>query len=107
MVRIDHPSPYEPGLEPEVRHDGARTVVVLRGEHDLGTARTLARALAESIADSPGDVVVDLSEVEFMDAAIVAELARARDQMRARSRALVLRAPSPIALRILEICGWS
>jgi anti-sigma B factor antagonist len=90
---------------PVVRREGARTVVALHGEQDMSTAPDLAEALAAASNSGEGDVVVDLSEVQFLDSAIITELARGRDVLRSQSRALMLRAPSKFALRLLEVCG--
>lgn len=101
---LDESAP-EAGPPPDVRREGARMVVSLRGEQDASTARTVADALAAAAAAGDGDVVVDLSEVQFMDAAIITELARRRAALRPEHRALVLRAPSRFAQRLLDVCG--
>jgi anti-sigma B factor antagonist len=90
---------------PVVWREGTRTVVSLRGEQDMNTAIDLAEALAAAGAAGDGDVVVDLSKVQFMDAAIVTALVRARNILRSQSRALMLRAPSGFAGRLLYLCG--
>ena len=82
-----------------------RTVVWLRGEHDVSTVAVLSEAMARAIALDDADVVVDLSEVQFMGAATVTVIIRAREFLRLRSRSLVLRSPSECARRILELCG--
>jgi anti-anti-sigma factor len=84
--------------------DAARVVVWLRGEHDLSTVPVLTEAMAWVIAVDDADVVVDLSEVEFMAAATVAVLARARELLRARSRTFVVRSPSEWAQLVLGLC---
>lgn len=84
-----------------------RTVVWLRGEHDVSTVAALSETLARAIALDDADVVVDLSEVQFMGAATVAVIIRAREFLRLRSRSLVLRSPSECARRILDVCGHS
>jgi anti-anti-sigma factor len=81
------------------------TVVWLRGEHDLSTVHLLSEALSRAIAEDERDVVVDLSRVEFMGAATVGVLLRARQDLLSRSRALTLRHPSPAARRVLDACG--
>jgi anti-anti-sigma factor len=90
---------------PEVWREGHRTVVAIRGEQDLGTAGCLAEALRGAAAIGGGDLVVDLSGVRFMDAAIVNELVRCHRQLRTQGRQLALRSPSAFARRILGICG--
>ena len=87
-----------------VRQAG-RTVVALYGEHDIDTLAELSSAMAGAIALDDADVVVDLSGVEFMGAATVTVIERARDFLRARSRALTVRAPSRCARRVLDVFG--
>jgi anti-anti-sigma factor len=84
-----------------------RTVVWLRGEHDVSTVAALSETMARAIALDDADVVVDLSEVQFMGAATVRVIIRAREFLRLRSRSLVLRSPSECARRILDVCGHS
>lgn len=95
----------EVGPLPDVRREGDRMVVSLHGEQDMSTALGVADALATASAAGDDDVVVDLSEVQFMDSAIIAELARGSTALRSESRALMLRAPSRLAQRLLEVCG--
>jgi len=81
------------------------TVVWLHGEHDITTVATLSEVMTQAIAFDDGDLVVDLRGVEFMDAATVGVIVRARGFLRRRSRALVLRSPSGYARRLLDLCG--
>ena len=84
-----------------------RTVVWLRGEHDVSTVAALSELMARAIALDDADVVVDLSDVQFMGAATVGVIIRAREFLRLRSRFLVLRSPSESARRIIDVCGHS
>jgi len=95
------------GLLGFARRDAARTVVWLRGEHDVSTVAALSETMARAIALDDADVVVDLSDVQFMAAATVRVIIRAREFLRLRSRFLVLRSPSECARRILDVCGHS
>jgi anti-anti-sigma factor len=87
------------------RRDAARTVVWLRGEHDVSTVAALSETMARAIARDDANLVVDLSEVQFMGAATVGVIVRARELLRLRSRSLALRSPSRCARRILDLCG--
>lgn len=80
-------------------------VLWLRGEHDASTVPELWATLKRAMALHHDDVVVDLSEVEFMAVATVRALRRAEEVLRLNERALVLRAPSTAARRILGLCG--
>jgi len=85
--------------------DADRTVVWLRGEHDVSTVAALSQTMARAIALDDADLVVDLSDVQFMDAATVGVIIRARDFLALQSRALVLHAPSACAARVLDLCA--
>jgi anti-anti-sigma factor len=85
--------------------DSACVVVWLRGEHDLSTVADLSDALTQAVKFDDADVVVDLSEVRFIDVATVRVIRRAQDLLRARSRCLVLRSPPGCVSRVLELCG--
>ena len=82
-----------------------RAVVWLSGEHDVATAPELGGILAEAIAADTGDLLVDLAQVQFMDASTFGVLLRSRHALRLQSRSLTVRAPSTQAARILTICG--
>ena len=85
-----------------VGRDAGRTVVWLRGSYDLSSVTALAELMARAIAIDEGDLVVDLNQVQFIDAASVGVLARVREFLGLRSRSLVLRSPSRSARRVLH-----
>ena len=85
--------------------DADGTVVWLRGEHDISTVAELSDTMSRAIARDHADLVVDLSEVEFMSAATVGAIVRSRNFLRLRSRSIIVRAPSRSARLILDICG--
>jgi anti-anti-sigma factor len=80
-------------------------VVVLGGEHDLGTAPAVAQAAEEALA-SASQLIVDLSPAEFVDSTIINVLVQLRREAAATDRRFnVLLADSPMIERTLEICG--
>src|ERR1017187_5223164 len=81
-------------------------VVWLRGEHDISTEAALSDTIARAIA-LDGEVVIDLSEANFISAATIGAIVRARECLRSRSRSLVVRSPSAWARRIFDLCGLS
>lgn len=85
--------------------DRERTVLWLTGEHDIATAASLAASIVEAVQLDDSDLLIDLSGVAFMDASIVGVIVGGRNRLRSRARSLALRAPSPPALRVLELCG--
>src|ERR1700687_2810002 len=81
-----------------------RTVVWLRGEHDVFTMDALSEVMARAIALDDAGVGVDLGGGQFMSAATVGVIVRAREFLRLRSRSLALRSPSICARRVVELC---
>jgi anti-sigma B factor antagonist len=79
-------------------------VVRLGGELDLYNAPQVRDALAEACSDSPQRVVVDLSEVEFIDSTALGVLIEARTRIDNR-QAFLLAAPGLETRRALEISG--
>lgn len=85
--------------------DAHLVVIRLRGEHDIATVAALAATLSQADAVEGADVVVDLREVEFMDASTIGVIVNARNLLALQSRALTVRSPSVCAQRVLDACG--
>jgi anti-anti-sigma factor len=111
MVSTMFPSVGESSLPrapvPRVSGEGGRTVLWLSGEYDVATLTDMAKGLAAAIALDDADLVVDLTEVQFIDVATIGLLIRARNFLRLRSRQLTLRNPPRCAQLILHVCGLS
>ncbi len=90
------------GFSRRARDVGDVHVVTLRGELDMATAEGLSDWLVES-AGSP--VVVDLSELSFMDSSGIAALVIARNRMTANGDELILARPQAGVLKVLELVG--
>ena len=74
---------------------------LLSGEIDSATAPALSVALA----DSSGDVVLDLEGVTFMDSSGLQCVIDATRHLRANDGDLTLRRPGPAIRRLIEITG--
>jgi anti-sigma B factor antagonist len=85
------------------RSDGA-VIVSLAGELDLYNAHVVRDALLECCNEEPKRLVVDLSEVKFIDSTALGVLIEARTRMPNR-RAFLLAAPGLETRRALEISG--
>jgi anti-sigma B factor antagonist len=81
------------------------TVVWVRGEQDIATKMSLTVTLARAAERDDVPLLVDLSAVTFMDASTVGAIIGCRNHLRAGGRTLEVRAPSPPALRLLELCN--
>lgn len=78
----------------------------LVGELDIGTAARLRDSLGWATAEGVRSIVVDLSELEFVDSSGLQELVVALKRQRERDGDVVLRAPNPRIRRVLEIVGF-
>jgi anti-sigma B factor antagonist len=88
-----------------VAREGDRTVIWLSGEYDLANMTALADELAAAIDLEDADLVVDLTEVQFIDASTFGVLAQAQGLLLQRSRRLTLRNPTRFVRRIIDILG--
>ncbi len=86
---------------------GGTVIITARGEFDVAAVADVQQAIssAVSLAETPPHLVVDLSEVAFLDASMLGVLVAARHSLRARAGDLVITGVTPWALRIIEICG--
>ena len=87
-----------------VEQHGDACVVKLGGELDLYNAQQVRQALTDACAASPARVVVDLSEVEFIDSTALGVLIESRSRLGNRG-AFLLAAPGLETRRALEISG--
>jgi anti-anti-sigma factor len=79
-------------------------VVRLIGELDISTVPQASPAVAEACERS-SRVVVDLSELTFMDSSGVRMLLQAWANQHERGRDLVLRAPTTTVRRLFDLLG--
>jgi anti-sigma B factor antagonist len=79
-------------------------VVRLVGELDLYNAAEVRAALLEICAEQPGRLVVDLTEVDFVDSTALGVLIEARSKLENR-QSFLLAAPGRETHRALTISG--
>lgn len=91
---------FEAKALPEADH----LVVSLSGECDLSVRADLASALADAVNRS-GTVVVDLSELTFLDSGGIHEIVTAYHAARGRGGRLYLRNASGVVEAVLEVTG--
>src|SRR5438270_11026214 len=87
-----------------VEEQGNAIVVRLAGELDLYNAAEARAALGEASEQQPERLVVDLSEVTFVDSTGLGVLVETRTKLKNR-RALILAAPQLETRRALEVSG--
>ena len=84
---------------------GGYTVVWVRGEIDMATAPALLGALAEPVRAQQCRVVVDLTDVTFMDSTGLNALVLARSRANAGSGEVRLVGASGMLRKVLRITG--
>ena len=89
----------------ELDGDGNAFVVTATGEVDMYTAPTLEQALDGVIGLGGISVVLDLSEVTFVDSTLLSVLLRYRDQFAELGGQLVIVTADRRILRTFEITG--
>jgi anti-sigma B factor antagonist len=85
------------------REDDA-VIVRLVGELDLYNAPALRTSLLELMADQPRRLVLDLTEVDFVDSTALGVLVEARSKLADR-QAFLLAAPGADTHRALKVSG--
>ena len=87
-----------------IERNGSSVVVRLAGELDLYNAHSLREALLECCGEAPERLVVDLSEVKFIDSTALGVLIEARTRLPNR-RGFLLASPGLETKRALEVSG--
>ncbi len=80
-------------------------VLTVTGETDLYTAPQFRRDLDEAMGVTPGDVIVDLTDLELVDSTALGIMMAAAGRMMAERRSLVLVVTRTHVLRVLAITG--
>ena len=83
----------------------SQAVVELAGEADLNDREALRELLAAQSGDQTGTLVLDTSELWFMDSAILHVILVTARTMRSAGGTLVLAAPREPVRRILALSG--
>jgi anti-anti-sigma factor len=99
------PGGSAPATPSVVSDDGDVIVVRETGALDLGDAARVREALQSAFtASDTADVVVDLTEVEFVDSVILSVLVTAHKRFAAGGRSIAILVP-PDILRVFELTG--
>jgi stage II sporulation protein AA (anti-sigma F factor antagonist) len=92
-------SPFDVTIEER----GGAVHALLRGELDISTAPRLDEALARTEAEGPRLLVIDLSELTFMDSTGLRLLIGADSRAREEGRRLVLIQGNEMVQRVLRL----
>jgi anti-anti-sigma factor len=83
----------------------AHTLVTVAGECDLHTGRQLRDVLTSEVSRGVDRLILDLSELAFMDSTGMQVLLSVRTVLSVRGGILALASPQPVVARILELTG--
>jgi anti-sigma B factor antagonist len=98
----------EPVLTLTLLRAGPLTEVELCGVVDLGSARLLTDLIDRVVVQyAPLWLVLDLARVRLLSAAGISALLHARDAVTAQDGRLILRNPSPMTCRVLDITNMA
>ena len=97
---------YTQHMVVRTRFSGAAATVVVSGELDVCTEHVLRQALSEVLEQRPERLVLDLTDVTFIDCAAARVLAAAGRALPGARKA-VIRRPSRAVRRMLELTGIS
>jgi anti-sigma B factor antagonist len=92
------------GIETEQPNDGL-VVVVVHGEVDIRTAPELRDCLGQVIDGGAGRVVLDLTDVEFLDSTALSVMVGAHKRLTKKGAPLSIVAGSEAVRRVLTVTG--
>ena len=92
-------------LRVEVADTTSPTIVVLTGEIDVSTSGRVREVLIAISSSGENKVVVDMTNVTFLDSTGLAALVGPLKRFRSMNGEIALRSPSRSVLKVLEITG--
>jgi anti-sigma B factor antagonist len=95
----------EPTFDISTTDEGRAVVVTVHGEIDLSTHDQLAAALHRAVAPPARQIVVDLSDVGFLDSSGIRTLVIGWRQAEGQGMSFALRKPRPVVLKVLRLTG--
>lgn len=91
-------------------HSGSTGPIVISavGELDLSTVDSFRSTVMDAVGDSASSsVVIDLTQVTFIDSTTLSVLVGAHKELSAQDRQLTIRTRQPLVLRLFDITGLS
>lgn len=85
--------------------DAFASVIALEGDLDMATTPTLQAAVLGALDSDVRSIVLDMQELAFIDSSGLRTIVGLHERARRTGVKMVLRSPSPLALRIFTITG--
>ena len=99
------PAGAAPPLDVDVSGTAYGALVAIAGELDLATVAQVREAFASEALEHADAVVVDLTEVAFMDSTGLSALLTFESDLGARRRRLAIACPEGAARLVLDVAG--
>lgn len=93
-----------PGFTVSIQRLGRRVVVAPHGELDLATAPELPERMAEALEPGLDEVVMQLTDVGFLDLAGLRAISRCEELAQAHGAAFLVTDAQSQARRLFELC---
>jgi anti-sigma B factor antagonist len=90
-------------LDVDITRVDSTDLVAVRGELDMASALALAGPLTDIANDGDGSVVVDLTDLLFMDSTGMSVLLNARRRLTRQGRGMLVVCPAGPVLRVFEL----
>ena len=85
-------------------NDGNASLIP-RGDIDAYTGPRLSDHLNSAVAETTGDITLDLSKVSFVDSTGIAVMVAAAKKLRERGSELIVESPPRMVTKLLEMTG--
>jgi anti-sigma B factor antagonist len=106
LDRVQVAATASPIFSLDMRREGDSAVIMLSGELDLATAPELDRAICEAEDSEIGRIVIDMSDLSFMDSTGLQLLVRAKSRdLEADDRLRFIPSKHDAVNRLLSITG--
>lgn len=92
-------------LRIDIEEEGSRRVVKLSGECDLSTATQLQDALSPMRSPDVDEVIIDVSDLSFMDSTGLGVLVGALKRLRENNGSFKVAGAKGAVARVLEVSG--
>jgi anti-sigma B factor antagonist len=79
-------------------------VVTMAGELDVSNSEWLYECLHDAVDEGNSEVVVDVERLTFMDSTGLSVIVGAHKRLRATGGTLTVVAPTPIVVRLFQVC---
>ena len=99
------PASAVPPLDVDVSRTAYGAVVAIAGDIDIATVAQMREAFASEALEHADAVVVDLTEVAFMDSTGLSALLTVESDLSARRRRLAIACPEGAARLVLDVAG--